>query len=48
MGDAQSYEHRGVTPRAIMQLFSEINARIEIEYKVSCTYIEIYNEKIFD
>jgi len=48
MGDAQSYEHRGVAPRAIMQLFSEINARIEIEYKVSCTYMEIYNEKIFD
>lgn len=48
MGDAQSYEHRGVAPRAIMQLFSEINSRIEIEFKVSCTYMEIYNEKIFD
>ena len=48
MGDAQSYEHRGVAPRAITQLFNEINSRIEIEFKVSCTYMEIYNEKIFD
>jgi kinesin family member 6/9 len=48
MGDAQSYEHRGVAPRAIMQLFNEINSRIELEFKVSCTYMEIYNEKIFD
>lgn len=48
MGDAQSYEHRGVAPRAIMQLFNEINSRIEIEFRVSCTYMEIYNEKIFD
>jgi kinesin family protein 6/9 len=48
VGDAQSYEHRGVAPRAVMQLFNEINSRIEIEFKVTCTYMEIYNEKIFD
>jgi len=48
MGDAQSYEHRGVAPRAISQLFNEINSRIELEFRVSCTYMEIYNEKIFD
>lgn len=48
LGDAQSYEHRGVAPRAISQLFSEINSRIELEFRVSCTYMEVYNEKIFD
>jgi kinesin family member 6/9 len=48
IGDAQSYEHRGVAPRAISQLFQEINARIEIEFFVSCTYMEIYNERIYD
>mmetsp|Transcript_24786 Transcript_24786/g.41295 ORF Transcript_24786/g.41295 Transcript_24786/m.41295 type:complete len:375 (+) Transcript_24786:47-1171(+) len=48
MGDAQSYEHRGVAPRSISQLFNEINSRIELEFRVSCTYMEIYNEKIFD
>lgn len=48
MGDAQSYEHRGVAPRAISQLFGEVNSRIEFEFKVSCSYMEIYNEKIYD
>jgi len=48
MGDPQSYEHRGVAPRAIGQLFNEINSRIEIEFKVTCTYMEIYNERVFD
>ena len=48
MGDTHSYEHRGVAPRALGQLFHEINARVEIEYRVSCTYLELYGEKIFD
>lgn len=29
-------------------MFGEINSRIEFEYKVMCTYMEIYNERIFD
>lgn len=48
MGDAQSYEHRGIAPRAINQLFNEINSRIEFEFRITCTYMEIYNERIFD
>jgi kinesin family protein 6/9 len=48
IGDAQSYEHRGMAPRAISQLFQEINSRVEIEFFVSCTYMEIYNERIYD
>lgn len=48
MGDPQSYEHRGIAPRAIGQLFNEINSRIEIEFKITCTYMEIYNERVFD
>jgi kinesin family protein 6/9 len=48
IGDAQSYEHRGVAPRAVTQLFSEINSRVELEFQVSCTYMEIYNERIYD
>lgn len=48
MGDAQSYENRGVAPRALNQLFNEINSRIEFEFRVTCTYMEIYNERIFD
>lgn len=48
IGDAASYEHRGVAPRAITQLFQEINSRVELEFLVSCTYMEIYNERIYD
>lgn len=48
MGDALNYDHRGVAPRAISQLFNEVNSRIESEYKLSCSYMEIYNERIFD
>jgi len=48
MGDTSNYEHRGVVPRAMTQLFNEVNSRIEFEYHVSVTYMEIYNERIFD
>lgn len=48
MGDTHSYEHRGIAPRALGQLFHEISSRVEYEYRVSCTYLELYGEKIFD
>lgn len=48
MGDTHSYEHRGIAPRALGQLFNEINSRVEYEYRVSCTYLELYGDKIFD
>lgn len=47
-GDTANYEHRGIAPRCLGQIFGEINSRIEYEYRVSCTYSEIYNEKFFD
>lgn len=37
-----------MAPRAITQLFQEINSRVELEFLVSCTYMEIYNERIYD
>lgn len=48
MGDTHSYEHRGIAPRALGQIFHEISSRVEYEYRVSCTYLELYGEKIFD
>jgi kinesin family protein 6/9 len=48
MGDTHNYEHRGLAPRAVSQVFNEVNSRVEYEYKVSCTYLELYGEKIFD
>ena len=48
IGDTSMYQQRGVVPRAVAELFSEVNNRVEYDFKVSVTYMEIYNERIFD
>ena len=48
VGDTRNYEHRGIAPRAVAHVFSEVSARPEMEMRVSCTYAEIYNERIYD
>ena len=48
MGDTQNYEHRGAAARSLSQIFNEVNSRVEFEYRVTCTYMEIYNERIYD
>jgi kinesin family member 6/9 len=48
IGDTRAYTSRGVAPRAISQLFSEIDARPESVFSVQCSYMEIYNDKIRD
>ena len=48
LGDTSNYELRGLAPRSINQIFKEIASHIEYEYKVSCSYMEIYNDRIFD
>ncbi|CAM9629433.1 unnamed protein product [Pylaiella littoralis] len=47
-GDSGNYQHRGISPRALTHVFQEVNARIETAFSVTITYMEIYNEKIFD
>ena len=54
-GDTRNFSHRGIAPRAISQIFNEIGDGAEgggrggsIDYKVSCVYYEIYNEKVYD
>ncbi|CAM9338046.1 unnamed protein product [Ectocarpus sp. 12 AP-2014] len=47
-GDSGNYQHRGISPRALTHVFQEVNARIETAFSVNVTYMEIYNEKIFD
>eukprot|EP00752_Nemacystus_decipiens_P009557 g8537.t1 len=47
-GDSGNYQHRGISPRALAHVFQEVNARIETAFSVTITYMEIYNEKIFD
>merc|ERR1719261_2419676 len=48
IGDTRNYQHRGIAPRAIGQVFSEIQSRFETEYRVTVSYMEIYNERMFD
>eukprot|EP00477_Mikrocytos_mackini_P000904 GAHX01000971.1.p1 GENE.GAHX01000971.1~~GAHX01000971.1.p1 ORF type:complete len:1118 (-),score=269.63 GAHX01000971.1:28-3381(-) len=49
-GDVLSKQ--GIIPRSISYLFSVINDRKtkpkDIEFKVKCTFLEVYNEKIYD
>lgn len=47
-GSTQNYKYRGVIPRAITQVFQEIGGRFEQEYTVRVSYLEIYNELMFD
>ncbi|EEY54862.1 kinesin-like protein [Phytophthora infestans T30-4] len=48
IGDTRNYQHRGIAPRAIAQLFEEVENRIELQYTVRASYMEIYNDRIFD
>lgn len=41
-------QHRGISPRSLAHIFQEVNARIETAFIVTITYMEIYNEKMFD
>jgi kinesin family protein 6/9 len=47
-GDSCNFKQRGVTPRALALLFSLIEDRPQHEFDVSLSYMEIYNERIFD
>ena len=48
LGNLTAYHQRGLIPRAVSQLFEEIEQRTEYEFKVRCSYLELYNERVFD
>eukprot|EP00347_Sterkiella_histriomuscorum_P009120 403342444 len=41
-------EQEGVIPRAIREIFQEIRNKNDKQHTVYCSFIQIYNEKIFD
>ena len=43
-GDTQRFDQRGIIPRSLNYLFSEIDLREDREVTVKCSYLEIYNE----
>ena len=47
-GSSSNFNYRGIIPRSITRLFQELGGLIEFESKVSISYLEIYNEIIFD
>ncbi|KAK6165317.1 hypothetical protein SNE40_022265 [Patella caerulea] len=47
-GATESYKHRGLIPRSISQLFHDIEERPEYSINVRISYMEIYNETMFD
>ncbi|DBA04386.1 TPA: hypothetical protein N0F65_009982 [Lagenidium giganteum] len=48
IGDTRNYQHRGIAPRAIAQVYEEVENRIEIAYDIRVSYMEIYNDRIYD
>ncbi|XP_074641971.1 kinesin-like protein KIF9 [Tubulanus polymorphus] len=47
-GATENYKHRGVIPRSLSQIFREIDDRPESAISVRVSYLEIYNETMFD
>ena len=47
-GSPNSFTYRGIIPRAITKLFNEISNKPEFEFNIQISYLEIYNEIMFD
>merc|ERR1712232_797462 len=38
----------GITPRIINSMFSMLEKEKNYQYRIRCSYIQIYNEKVYD
>lgn len=47
-GASENYKNRGLIPRALQQVFKEIEALSDHTVTVRISYLEIYNETLFD
>ncbi|OAE28508.1 hypothetical protein AXG93_1736s1040 [Marchantia polymorpha subsp. ruderalis] len=47
-GDTKAYAHRGIVPRAVERIFAEKVAKPEAGITVHVSYLEVYNEGIYD
>ncbi|XP_036886463.1 kinesin-like protein KIF9 isoform X2 [Sturnira hondurensis] len=47
-GATENYQHRGILPRALQQVFRMIEERPTHAVTVRVSYLEIYNESLFD
>lgn len=47
-GPSMNYETRGLTQRAVNQIFQSIEGKPECAYTIRVSYLEIYNDRLFD
>lgn len=47
-GGTEKYADRGIIPRALQLLFRTTSQDVHHTYNVHCSFMEIYNEKIYD
>jgi len=47
-GSPANFKYRGITPRTLSVIFQEIDSRFDQQVTVRVSYIEIYNELMFD
>lgn len=47
-GNTTNYKYRGLIPRAINNIFSEVGGRFDNQITVRISFVEIYNELMFD
>ena len=47
-GSSTEYKYRGIVPRAIAQVYHEIASKFDQAITIKVSYIEIYNEMMFD
>ncbi|XP_071340945.1 kinesin-like protein KIF9 [Trachinotus anak] len=47
-GSTESYKQRGIIPRALQEVFKEVEKRTEHSFSVHLSYLEIYNETLVD
>ncbi|XP_078072028.1 kinesin-like protein KIF9 [Mustelus asterias] len=47
-GATEKYDYRGIIPRAIQQIFKEVEEQADLALTIYVSYLEIYNEMLFD
>ncbi|XP_068160652.1 kinesin-like protein KIF9 [Antennarius striatus] len=47
-GSIESYQQRGIIPRALQEIFQEVKKRAYRSFTVHLSYLEIYNETLVD
>eukprot|EP00002_Diphylleia_rotans_P005576 TRINITY_DN1474_c0_g1_i4.p1 TRINITY_DN1474_c0_g1~~TRINITY_DN1474_c0_g1_i4.p1 ORF type:complete len:689 (-),score=135.14 TRINITY_DN1474_c0_g1_i4:497-2563(-) len=48
VGGTENYKYRGVIPRAIAQIFADVQNRPESAFTIRISFLEIYNETLVD